>query len=400
KYLPWFQIEGPYVTREVTVRDLLTHRTGLPRGDQLWYASGFSRLEVLHRVRFLQPQWSFRSHYGYQNIMFMAAGEVLHAASGATWDDFVRSHILTPLGMTRTRTGITALDTMTDVATPHMEIDDTVRVIPWRNMDNLGPAGAMISSAHDLAQWLLLQLGDGVYHGTRLLSDSVVEEMHTPQTVIRMSKETHALYPDTHFMAYGLAWSLKDYHGKLFVGHGGVIDGMRTEIGMIPEDHLGVVVLANLDGTNFPVAILHRVLDAYMGAPPRDWNTVLLAEARKSRAREDSTRKAFEAARVPGTHPSLPLEQYAGTYSDSLYGDIRITDENGKLVARMGPSYTGDLEHWHYNTFKVAWRDRGLGTAFFTFALNAEGRVVSLQVLHLGGFERLASPNKVAAGSP
>jgi CubicO group peptidase (beta-lactamase class C family) len=399
KHLPWFQIEGPYITRELTVRDLLTHRTGLPRGDRLWYASSFSRMEVLQRVRRLEPRWSFRSHYGYQNIMFMAAGEVVAAASGMSWDDFVKNRLFTPLGMTRTSTSIRMLAGRSDVAMPHELRDDTVHVIPWRNMDNLGPAGSINSSALDLARWIRLQLADGVFQGRRLLSDSVVLEMHSPQTVIPMSKDTRELFTDTHFMAYGLGWSLRDYHGRQLVTHGGVIDGMRTEIGMLPEEGLGIVVLANLDGTNLPTALLYRALDAYMGAPERDWSKLLLDERRKSDAKSDSARKAFEAARVPNTRPSLSLESYAGTYSDSLYDDIDVKYDGRSLVATMGTSYTGDLSHWHFDTFAVRWRDPSLGRSYFTFVLGADGRVKTLRVENLGEFGRLPSENPKAAGS-
>jgi len=399
KYLPWFQIEGPYITREVTVRDLLTHRTGLPRGDRLWYASGFSRTEVLHRVRRLEPNWSFRSRYGYQNIMFMAAGEVAAAAGGTSWDDLVREKIFTPLGMTRTTTTIRALPAMQDVSMPHELRNDTVYVIPWRNMDNLGPAGSMNSSANDLAQWLRMQLHDGVYAGKRVMSDSVVEEMHTPQTVIRMSDENRKLYDDTHFMAYGLGWSLRDYHGRLLVTHGGVIDGMRTEIGMAPEDSLAIVVLANLDGTNLPTALLYRALDAYMGAPERDWSKLLLDARDKSEARSDSTRRAFEADRVANTRPSLPLGSYAGVYSDSMYEDIEVKYDGKSLVATMGPSYTGDLSHWHFDTFKVTWRDPSLGSSYFTFVLGPDGKVTDLEMQYMGDFKRMPSERPATAGS-
>jgi CubicO group peptidase (beta-lactamase class C family)/D-alanyl-D-alanine dipeptidase len=399
KYLPWFQIEGPYITRELTVRDLLTHRTGLPRGDRLWYASGFTRNEVLHRVRRLEPNWSFRSHYGYQNIMFMAAGEVAAAASGMSWDDLVRKKIFTPLGMTRTTTTIRALPAMQDVAMPHELRNDTVYVIPWRNMDNLGPAGSMNSSANDLAQWLRMQLRDGIYAGKRIMSDSVVEEMHTPQTVIRISDESRKLYDDTHFMAYGLGWSLRDYHGRLLVSHGGVIDGMRTEIGLVPEDSLAIVVLANLDGTNLPTALLYRALDAYMGAPARDWSKLLLDARRKSEAERDSSRRAFEAARVANTRPSLPLESYVGVYSDSMYEDIEVKLDGKSLVATMGPSYTGDLSHWHFDTFKVTWRDPSLGSAYFTFVLGPDGKVKELEMRNMGDFKRIPSERPATAGS-
>ena len=397
KHLPWFELSDPYVTRELTVRDLVTHRSGLPRGDLAWYGSAFDQSEVLRRVRYLKPRWSFRSTYGYQNIMFLAAGEVVEAASGASWSDFLKARIFTPLGMTSTNTSVTALGDG-DVATPHDKIDDTVRAIAWRNIDNIAPAGAINSNVTDMAQWVRLQLGHGSYGGRRLISDSAVEEMHTPQIVVRMSKDARETFPDAHFMAYGLAWFLRDFHGKKFVGHGGAIDGMRAEVGLIPEARLGVVVLCNLGGTSFPVAIMHRALDAYLAAPPRDWSGSLLAMERKAEARADSTRRAFEAARVPDTRPSLPLEQYAGSYDDSLYGRLEIAEQGGKLVARKGPAFAGDLTHWHFDTFKVTWRDRRLGDTYVTFNIDVDGKVGSLEVRNLGEFKRSAPAPARQAG--
>ena len=396
KYLPWLELSDPYVTRELTVRDLLTHRSGLPRGDLVWYGSGLDRSEVLHHLRYLKPGWSFRSKYGYQNIMFLAAGEVVAAASGMSWGDFLKTRIFTPLGMSGTNTSVAAL--AGDVATPHKKIDDTVRVIPWRNIDNIAPAGSINSSVADLAQWLRLQLAGGTYGGRRLLSDSAVEEMHSPQMVIRISKDARDIFPDTHFLSYGLGWLLRDYHGKQFVGHGGAIDGMRAEIGLVPEAHVGVVVLCNLDGTSFPSAILYRALDAYLGAPPRDWSAVLLAATRKAEARGDSTDKAFEAKRVRDTHPSLPLERYAGSYVDSLYGTVEIAEQGDHLVARWGPAFTGDLTHWHFDTFKATWRDRGLGESYLTFSVDDEGKVASVEVREVGEFKRSTPPPTRQAG--
>jgi hypothetical protein len=244
-----------------------------------------------------------------------------------------------------------------------------------------------------------MQLHDGVYSGKRIMSDSVVEEMHTPQTVIRMSDESRKLYDDTHFMAYGLGWSLRDYHGRLLVSHGGVIDGMRTEIGMVPEDSLAIVVLANLDGTNLPTALLYRALDAYMGASARDWSKLLLDAREKSETRSDSSRKAFEAARVANTRPSLPLASYVGVYSDSMYEDIEVKLDGKSLVATMGPSYTGDLSHWHFDTFKVTWRDPSLGSSYFTFVLGADGKVKDLEMRNMGDFKRMPSERPATAGS-
>jgi hypothetical protein len=168
---------------------------------------------------------------------------------------------------------------------------------------------------------------------------------------------------------------------------------------MIPEDSLAIVVLANLDGTNLPTALLYRALDAYMGAPARDWSKLLLEQRDKSEARSDSTRRAFEADRVANTRPSLPLESYAGVYSDSMYEDIEVKYDGKSLVATMGPSYTGDLSHWHFDTFKVTWRDPSLGSSWFTFVLGADGKVKDLKMQYMGDFKRMPSERPTTAGS-
>jgi CubicO group peptidase (beta-lactamase class C family) len=239
RFLPTLQLNDPAATRELTVRDLLTHRSGLPRGDRIWYASGLERDEVLRRVRFLKPSWTFRSTYGYQNIMFLAAGQVVHSASGKSWDDFVRERILTPLGMRATNTSVTAIKPGDNAATPHAKLEDVVRPIAWRNIDNVGPAGSINSNVIEMAEWLRLQLGEGSHRGRKLLSDSVVKEMHTPQIIVRRSLEAEKLFPMTHLVAYGLGWSIRDYRGRKMIGHGGGIDGFRAEVGLIPKRSSG-----------------------------------------------------------------------------------------------------------------------------------------------------------------
>lgn len=396
KFLPKLQLNDPAATRELTVRDLLTHRSGLARGDRIWYASGFERDEVLRRVRFLKPNWTFRSTYGYQNIMFLAAGQVVESASGKSWDDFVREHIFTPLGMRTTNTTVTAIKPGDNAATPHATLDGTVRPIAWRNIDNVGPAGSINSNVLETAEWLRLQLGEGRHRGKKLLSDSVVKEMHAPQILVRRSPEAERLVPMTHLAAYGLGWSIRDYRGRKMVGHGGGIDGFRAEIGLIPEEELGVVILSNRGGTNFPVAMMYRVIDAYLGVPDRDWSALALAAEKEVEGKAEAERKKVEAARVSGTSPSLPLDQYAGVFADSMYGEVHVRVRDGKLAASIGPFFTGTLEHWHFNTFRATWDTAVLGRVFLTFMIDAKGKADALDVESLGTFRRKPTEARVA----
>jgi CubicO group peptidase (beta-lactamase class C family) len=388
KHLPGFQLYDPYVTREITIRDLLTHRSGLARGDRLWSSSGMSRAEVLRRVRFLAPSWGFRSTYGYQNIMFLAAGTVVEAASGMSWDDFVRTRIFIPLGMRRTVTSVTALANLGDVATPHEKLDGAPHPVEWANIDNIGPAGSINSSVSDMARWIRLQLGDGTFEGRQLVSRAALEETHTPQMVERISEEDRKLMPESHLLSYGLGWAIRDYRGFAVVSHGGAIRGMRAMVALVPERNLGVVVLTNVAESYLPVALSYRLIDLYTGGPGKDWSALYLARTQAAEERARAERKKIEAARVMGTSPSLALERYAGTYADSMYGEIKITKEAEGLVARFGPFYTGDLRHWNFDTFEVVWRNPVFRPSFVTFTLDPAGHPRTLEYQNLGSFGR------------
>jgi CubicO group peptidase (beta-lactamase class C family) len=389
KYLPGFQLFDPYSTRELTVSDLITHRSGLSRGDMLWYASPYDRAEVLRRVRYLKPTWSLRARFGYQNIMFLAAGEIIPSVTKKSWDDFVRERIFTPLGMKSTNTSIRSLENAADVASPHSKIDNKVRPVAWRNIDNIAPAGSINSTVVDMAQWVRLQLGGGNYQNQRLLSAAVVKEMQSPQTVIRLEGQMASLYPEAHFLNYGMGWFLSDYRGKKLVEHGGAIDGMRAEVAMIPEEKMGVVVLTNLGGTIFPHALMYKVFDSYLGVPAKDWCADLLKVTKGLEQQAKTAEQKAENERVKGTSPSLALEKYAGKYQSEMYGEATLAVENGKLVLHFGPHFTGDLEHWNYDTFRVVWRDPMEGKGFINFRLSTSAKVDWMNVAGLAEFTRV-----------
>lgn len=393
KYLPGFQLFDPYSTRELTVADLLSHRSGLARGDLLWYASEYDRNEVLRRVRYLKPSWSLRARFGYQNIMFLAAGQIIPSVTGKTWDDFMRERIFTPLNMKSTSTSIKAFAGSTNVASPHSKIDDKVRAVAWRNIDNIAPAGSINSNVEDMAQWLRFNLGEGEYEKKRLVSAASIKEMQTPQSIVRLDGPRASLYPEAHFLTYGLGWFLSDYRGRKIVEHGGAIDGMRAQVGMIPEEKLGLVVLTNLHGTVLPQALMYKIFDFYLKAPERDWSAEMIKVEKRLEEQGKAAEKKAEAERVKGTSPSLALEKYAGTFESDMYGVTKVALENQKLVVRFGPNFTGDLEHWHYDTFRVKWRDQMQGKGFVTFKLNAQGKADVVSIENLSEFTRIPEPD-------
>ena len=392
KHLPGFQVFDPYSTRELTITDLLSHRSGLARGDLLWYASSYDRAEVLRRVRYLKPSWSLRSRYGYQNIMFLAAGQIIPTITGKTWDEFIRDRIFTPLGMKSSTTSIKAFAASANVATPHSKINDKVQAVSWRNIDNIAPAGSINSNVEDMARWVRLQLGGGMYQNQRLLSAAAIKEMQTPQTIIRLEGMQASLYPEAHFLTYGLGWFLSDYRGKKVVEHGGAIDGMRAQVAMIPEEKLGLVVLTNLHGNVLPVALMYKIFDIYLNAPQRDWSADMLKVRDNLEQQAKTAEKKAESERVQGTSPSLALDKYAGTFQSEMYGETKVTLENDKLVLRFGPNFTGDLQHWHYDTFRVVWRDPMQGKGFVNFRLNSQAKVEVINIENLSEFTRVPEP--------
>ena len=404
KYLPEFELYDPYVTRELTVRDLLCHRSGLERGDLLWYGSEYDRDEILRRTRYLKPTWSLRSTFGYQNLMYLAAGQLIAKVSGKSWDEFIRQRIFVPLSMTASNTSIRDFKNADNVSSPHAKVEEKIEVIPWRNIDNIAPAGSINSNVVEMAQWVRLQLGQGEYQKQRLLSSGAAKEMQTSQTVIRAEPPYSIFYPEAHFLNYGLGWFLHDYKGRKVVEHGGAIDGMRAQVAMIPEEKLGLVILTNMGGSTLPLPLMFRVFDAYLGAPQRDWGAEMLKTFKSFEEQGKAAQKKAEAERVKDTRHSLALAEYAGAYKNDLYGEVKVTNENGKLGVRFGPAFTGGLEHWHYDTFRAKFVGAGAPTAFITFALNAQGKIDNL-TLNLPGiaeypFERSAeTPPSTAAVS-
>jgi CubicO group peptidase (beta-lactamase class C family) len=370
----------------LTVRDLLSHRSGLATfgGDLLWYDTTYGRDEILRRIRFLKPVSSFRSRYGYQNVMFLAAGQIIPAVTGKSWDDFVRERFLAPLGMNSTTTSIRDFKPGGNIAAPHNELEGKLRVVRYGNVDGAGPAASLNSSVADMAEWIRLQLGRGTYQGRKVFSSAAAHEMWSPHTVIPLSESALKFNPTRHFNLYGLGWFLSDYQGRKLVSHGGGLDGMISQVALMPEENLGVVVLTNSE-TPLASFMTSKVFDVFLGVAPRDWSAELLARAAQGKAASAAEERKIEAARITGTKPSLALASYAGSYTGEMFGEARIAEENGKLILRLVPSpnFVGDLEHWHHDTFRVKWRESvsyPFPRGFVTFTLNARGQVDEMKI--------------------
>jgi len=388
RYLPAFQMWDPYVTREMTVRDLLVHRSGLGigAGDLLWWpASTYNRQEVARRLRFIPPATSFRSAYAYDNVLYLVAGEVIEAISGQSWEDFVSSRILAKVGMAGSNVRHSAAAATGNIAVPHAPVNGVVRPIKPFDSDNTNPAGGINSSAEDLAKWLTVQLAKGrLADGTRLISEDTWRQLTTIVTPMPIANLPPDLAPlQANFRGYALGLDVRDYRGRKLLMHTGGLPGYVSRVLMIPDITLGVAVLTNQESSEAFESIAFRIADHYLEAPPRDWVDLFQKFAASQRSMVERAQREAEGARHATSGPSLPLSKYAGTYVDGWYGDIAIAQEGEKLVMRFShtPALVGDLEHWQYDTFAVRWRDRELrADAFVTFALNPDGTIDSAKM--------------------
>lgn len=390
-HLPAFRVYDPYATREFTVRDLLSHRSGnaSQAGDLLWLRSTFTREEIVERIRFIEPVYGFRTHYGYQNVMLIAAGELAEAITGESWDELVAERIFAPLKMTSTNTTVRKRESGGNWATPYVPKDGKLIEIDPENVDNLGGAGAINSSANDLSQWLLLQLGRGTLGEVQVFSKEQSEQMWTPHTVIPIGSASPSLASrQPHFSAYGLGWRLKDYRGRLLVHHGGGLAGMTSLTTMAPEENLGIVILTNSE-TSVQTALTYWILDSYFGAPRTDWTALQREDAeRRWVERLEPMLEAVENSRIPSTSPSLPLASYAGRYTDPLIGDALIEETDGGLTLQFvrSPPFHARLEHWNYDTFVARFDHHSVKDAFVTFTLGPDGKVDGIRMKRYSPF--------------
>ncbi len=292
KYLPWFRLYNPYVSEETTIRDLLCHRVGLVTfsGDLLWYGSNYSREEVIRRARYLKPSYDFRSGYGYSNIMFITAGEIIPVVTGQSWDNFVKEKFLEPLGMNNTSTSISSFHGNNNIVTGHIKVEGNQVPVPWINWDNIGPAGSVNSSVADMSKWIMLQLNRGTFNENIYYSKTSSTEMWTVQNPFKVSDKSLEIFPSKHFSGYGLGWSLFDYHGRKITTHGGGMDGQISRVVLVPEENLGMVILTN-SINRLPTYLMYEILDRYFGAEAKDWSSWGLMRYRSSQTRRKSNKK-------------------------------------------------------------------------------------------------------------
>jgi CubicO group peptidase (beta-lactamase class C family) len=383
-YIPEFKLYNPYVTEEFTIRDLLTHRSGmgLGAGDLMFFpdSSDFTLKDILYNLRFLKPVSGFRTKYDYDNNLYIVAGEVVARVSGKSWDDFVQERILNPLGMNHSACSYDLLRDKSNVIDGHAPVDGKIQVIARSTLKVGHAAGGIYSCISDLSKWVMLQLSHGKYGDNlskKLFSDDVHEEMWTPQTIIPVRNPGPY---NTHFSAYGLGFGLNDVKGYKQVSHTGGLEGMVTQITMIPELNLGIIVLTNQQEGGAFTSITNQIKDSYFGITGTDrvtqYSSARMQSLSIAKAITDSIWKDITAMQKVNAG-KIDLKNYVGTYRDAWFGDVIISVKNGKLWfdSKRSPKLTGEMFAYKGNSFVVKWRDRSMDAdAFVIFSLDMEGK--------------------------
>jgi CubicO group peptidase (beta-lactamase class C family) len=388
QHLPDFQMHDPYVTREMTVRDLLVHRSGLGlgAGDLMWWpTTTLTSDEIIHRLRYIRPATSFRSAYAYDNLLYIVAAKIIEKKMGRSWGQATRERILAPLGMRLTTTSLAEHAANPNVASAHSKINEKVSVVRALPVQNAAGAVGINTSAADIARWMNVLLDEGqVAGGQRLWSLRQAREMWTAQTPMTI-REPHPLLADTrpNFLAYGLGFQLRDYRGMKVVQHGGALQGFYSRLVMVPQARLGIAILTNAENDWAIAALQYRLLDQYLGGAPVDW--IGRVHQAGVEAHDKAVAAVNKAAQARAAHskPSLPLASYEGSYRDPWYGIATIGRQGSRQVLSFTntPDLVGVLEHFQYDTFIVRWKERNFNAdAYVTFSLNPDGSIERMRM--------------------
>lgn len=380
-YLPDFQMYDPVATEQMTPRDLVCHRSGLPRHDFMWYGSPYTREEIFARLRYLQPSKGFRYAFQYQNIMYMTAGYLAGKVAGMSWEDFTRERILKPLGMNDSNLHVTDSEKLDNFAQPYAEKDDELQPIPFRNLDAIGPAGSINSNLVDMEKWLLMHMRGGKHNGEQFVSEANLQQMYEPHTTMpSLPLMIWHGHKEVGHMAYALGWATQTYRGRTMIRHTGGIDGFIASVSFLPHEDIGVITFTN-SGNSLPVITTFNVYDRLLGLDEIPWSERTKTLEAQLEEQAHAAVKQLDESRKPDTSPSHEIAAYAGLYEHEAYGVILIEEmpddaDNLRLIYN---GITLRLEHHHYDFFKAT----GEGVEMVTlvgFGLNKDGDVAQLSI--------------------
>lgn len=379
-YLPTFRLWDPFATERMTLRDLVTHRSGLPRHDLMWYNNPLSRPELFDRLRHLEPNKDFRTYFQYQNLMYMTAGYLVGKVAGSSWEQVVEERIFRPLEMGCSDFSVEDMQRGANFALPYEEKKGEVRRIPFRNIDAVGPAGSINSNLVDMANWVLLHVSDGQFKGRQVISAGNLSQMHTPQMVIQGMPGLDLIMKgkEIGLPSYGMGWFINAYRGHTLIHHGGNIDGFSSLVSFIPDEGVGAVVLTNLNSTFMTYVVTFDLYDRLLGLGLVDWGPRLKGEFDTLLAAADKAKEKSETDRRPDAPPSHPLADYAGNYEHPAYGPFGVTLEGDHLVAHYN-QFDLPMAHYHYDIFDVKFELEDMELKA-SFATDVQGRIASVSL--------------------
>ena len=382
KYLPWFRLYDSSSTKLATIRDMLCHRIGLKtfQGDFTFWDSNLPKDSIIWRMRYLKPSLEFRQDYGYCNSAFLVAGRILEKVTGKSWESYVSENILTPLGMSNTYMNTAKIEMRGNVAQPHNNLYRPLSVIPFDSVDNLGPATSMVSNVKDLSRWLLMQLDSGRYEGRNVIPWAVIQK--TRDINILTGSRKSAAFP-THFRGYGLGVYSTDYNARQVYWHTGGAFGQVTNVCFVPEEKLGITILTNNDNQSFFEALRYQILDAYLNVAYTDRSKYQMTFFAQGKKETDENLAAMKGRVEKKNQPSLKMEDYTGTYYNTVYGKIVITKKDNTLLCKFQrhPHLFSILEYMDNDEFRMSYSNAGYGIlpAKFT-VVNGKATGVTIQV--------------------
>jgi CubicO group peptidase (beta-lactamase class C family) len=383
EYLPGFRMYDPAATDGMTPRDLVCHRSGLPRHDMVWYGSTDSRAELFSRLRYLKPSQPFRSLYQYNNLMFMTAGYLVGEIAGETWEDFTQKRIFDKLGMTDSNLSVEASKTAANASLPYELRDGKPTAVPYRNLDNVAPAGSINSSIADMSKWLKVHM----YGDESLLPKAALHEMHKPVSIMPMTPAiVWSQYPEVAHIAYALGWGVWSYRGHSMVWHTGGIDGFISCTSYMPNDDFGVIVLTNLGENSWATVVAMNVYDRLLGLDQLPWSTRIGEFADKMRAQGEEAKQKALGERILNTTPSHPLADYTGKFQHPGYGTITVMQDGDGLKAKSNIDFA--LKHHHYDVFQLDAVGTGELFLLVAFEGDLDGSIARIRI----GFEPSVEP--------
>ena len=379
RHLPEFQLSDPQLTAAVTIRQALAHRTGLPTANMLWRRGDFRSDEIIERLRWLSPVAAPGEKFLYNNNLYLVVGKIAERVSGRTWKEFVGNELLKLLGMRATIVDGTELRGHDNLAAPHATDTGTLQCIPRHCPDVIAPAGAIHSNVLDMARWLQMQLSGGQFEDRQVLTAARIAEMHTPPPADG-AKPVAAGVPRAPITRYGLGWFFNEFAGRTVIEHSGTQSGFVAWVAMIPEEKLGLVVLANHHRTGLNSALRSWIFDACLGRPEKEWSESVRADYANGYQRLlREAKDRFDAQRPAATGPSRPNSAYTGDYESPLYGRVNVTDRDGQLRLQFGTRFDGKLQPWGGDTFRAYFPNPRLDDWRVTFATSHE-RVTGLRI--------------------